>query len=80
MKPSPFSRSIVMNGTARPLGLWRIAGVGPCEWILSHRWFFRLMGCDGFQSIYTPKPARAQRKPIPALDGWRRRPGDEEPF
>lgn len=85
MKPHPSPRSIVMNGTPRPLGLWRIAGVGPCEWILSHRWFFRLMDCDGFRSIYTPKPRRARRTVIPGLDHSHRRfrtePRDEEaPF
>jgi hypothetical protein len=61
-------KQVVMNGTERPVGMWRIAGVGPFKWILSHRWFFRAMGEDGFRSIYTPKPARRRRKVIPGLD------------
>ncbi|MGO4738604.1 hypothetical protein AB4099_18800 [Bosea sp. 2KB_26] len=61
-------RPVVMNGTERPRGLWRIAGVGPCEWILSHRWFFRMMGCDYFASIYTPKPNPKRRGAVPGLD------------
>lgn len=61
-------KQIVMNGTERPSGMWRIAGMGPFEWMLSHRPFFRMMGCDGFLSIYTPKPARRRRKAIPGLD------------
>jgi len=66
-------KQVVMNGTERPAGMWRIAGVGPFEWILSHRPFFRMMGEDGFRSIYTPKPARRWRKRIPGLDSWYRR-------
>lgn len=81
MRRRPAFRTVVMNGTRRPVGIWRLAGIGPFEWVLSHRWFLRAMGEDGFQSIYTPKPARAKRKPIPALDGWRRYgSGEEVPF
>lgn len=61
-------KMVVMNGTERPSGMWNIAGMGPFEWILSHRWFFRAMGGETFQSIYTPKPARRRRKVIPGLD------------
>ncbi len=61
-------KQAVMNGTARPAGMWRIAGMGPFEWIISHRLFFRAMGEDGFRSIYTPKPARRRRKVIAGLD------------
>lgn len=67
-------QQVVMNGTRRPAGMWRIAGMGPFEWVISHRWFFRAIGEDDrFVSIYTPKPARRQRKVIPGLDRWRRR-------
>jgi hypothetical protein len=61
-------KQVVMNGTERPAGIWRIAGMGPFEWVISHRPFFRMMGEDGFASIYTPKPARRRRKVIPGLD------------
>lgn len=61
-------KHVVMNGTERPAGMWRIAGMGPFEWVISHRAFFRMMGEDGFRSIYTPKPARRRRKVIPGLD------------
>jgi len=61
-------KQIVMNGTERPAGMWNIAGMGPFEWVISHRWFFRAMGEDGFQSIYTPKPRLNARKMIRGLD------------
>lgn len=67
MKRQP-RKQVVMNGTERPSGMWRIAGMGPFAWILSHRPFFRLMGAEGFASIYTPRPARKRRKRIPGLD------------
>lgn len=71
------ARTVVMNGTERPIGIWRLAGIGPFEWILSHRWFLRAMGAEAFQSIYTPKPRPERRKTIPSLDGLRRRAADE---
>lgn len=66
-------KMIMMNGTLRPAGTWHIAGMGPFEWVISHRGFFRMMGEDGFPSIYTPKRRRARRKVIPGLDYYYRR-------
>ena len=65
-------RHVVMNGTIRPAGIWRIAGMGPFEWMLSHRPFLRMMEVEFFRSIYTPKPPRNRRREIPGLDRWRR--------
>lgn len=81
-------RMVEMNGTRRPRGVWRIAGLGPFEWIISHRPFLRMMEIDRFQSIYTPKPKKRRRKMIPGLDSqYRRGPiekwparGEEAPF
>ena len=73
MTRSHKRRMITMNGTPRPAGMWRLAGMGPFEFVLSHRSFLRIMGVEGFQSIYTPKRRRARRKVIPGLDHWWRR-------
>lgn len=78
------ARHVVMNGTIRPAGIWRIAGMGPFEWILSHRPFLRMMDVETFRSIYTPKPRRFIRKIIPGLDhSWRKfrdHPREDFPF
>lgn len=75
---------VVMNGTRRPAGIWRIAGMGPFEWVLSHRPFLRMMDVETFRSIYTPKRRRARRKVIPGLDHpWRKfrdHPREDFPF
>lgn len=63
-----------MNGTVRPIGMWRISKVGPIDWIISHRPFLRAMGVEKFDSIYTPRYwSRTPRKIIPGLDYWWRR-------
>lgn len=62
-------KQVTMNGTRRPAGMWRIAGVGPFEWVISHRAFIRFMDPETpFASIYTPKPAQWRREVIPGLD------------
>lgn len=69
------ARHVVMNGTPRPAGIWRIAGLGPFEWVLSHRPFIRMMMPEDLllPSIYTPKRYKPRRRVIPGLDHpWRR--------
>lgn len=79
------ARHVVMNGTLRPAGIWRIAGMGPFEWVLSHRPFLRdYCDVETFRSIYTPKPPRKRRRVIPGLDhDWRKfrdHPREDFPF
>lgn len=76
-----------LNGTIRPVGMWRLAGFGPLEWMISHRPFIRMLVPEAdMPSIYTPKIYKPRRKRVPGLDSvWRRGPIEswpkyEDPF